>query len=44
MRAPPLTRTSCCGGSATSRVYEVWQALAALGLGDAGADEITDVV
>jgi len=24
--------------------YEVWRALAALGLGDAGADEITDVV
>jgi sulfite reductase beta subunit-like hemoprotein len=25
-------------------VYEVWQALSELGLGDAGADEITDVV
>jgi sulfite reductase beta subunit-like hemoprotein len=25
-------------------VYEVWRALSALGLGDAGADEITDVV
>ncbi|MBV9819226.1 MAG: nitrite/sulfite reductase [Solirubrobacterales bacterium] len=25
-------------------VYEVWRALAALGLGDAGADEVTDVV
>ena len=25
-------------------VYEVWQALRELGLGDAGADEITDVV
>jgi sulfite reductase beta subunit-like hemoprotein len=25
-------------------LYEVWQRLAALGLGDAGADEITDVV
>ena len=25
-------------------VYDVWRALAALGLGDAGADEVTDVV
>ena len=25
-------------------VYDVWQRLSALGLGDAGADEITDVV
>ena len=29
------TRTSCCAGCATRRVYEVWQRLRELGLGDA---------
>ena len=42
--ARPCTRTCCCAGCATRRVYEVWQALRELGLGDAGADEINDVV
>ena len=39
-----VTRTSCCAGCATRRVYDVWQRLTALGLGEAGADEVTDVV
>ena len=35
-RAPPCIRTSSCAGSATRRVYDVWQRLGELGLGDAG--------
>ena len=42
--APPSTRTWCCAGSATRRSTTSGKRLAELGLGDAGADEITDVV
>ena len=43
-RARPCTRTSSCAGCATRRVYDVWRRLVELGLGDAGADEVNDVV
>ncbi len=33
-RARRSSRTSCCAGCATSRVYEVWQGLTELGLGE----------
>ena len=42
--APRSTRTWCCAGCATRPSYEVWRALSELGLGDAGVDEINDVV
>ena len=42
--APPCTRTSCCAGCATRRSTTSGSALAELGLGDAGADQVNDVV
>ena len=42
--APRCTRTWCCAGCATESVYEVWQELLELDLGEAGADEISDGV
>ena len=42
--ARPCTRTSCCAGCATRRSTTSGSACSALGLGDAGADEINDVV
>ena len=43
-RAAPCSRTSSCAGSATASLYDVWQRLTELGLGEAGPREITDVV
>ena len=42
--ARPCTRTSCCAGCATSRSTTSGRRLGELGLGDAGADKINDVV
>ena len=42
--ARPCTRTSCCAGCATRRSTTSGSASSALGLGDAGADQINDVV
>ena len=42
--APPCIRTSSCAGCARTALYEVWRRLSELDLGDAGADEISDVV
>ena len=43
-RARPCTRTSSLRWVRDEAVYDVWQRLGELGLGDAGADEINDVV
>ena len=43
-RARPCTRTSCCAGCATRRSTTSGSGCAELGLGDAGSDEINDVV
>ena len=42
--APPCTRTSCCAGCATRRSTTSGAACSELGLGDAGADQVNDVV
>ena len=42
--ARPCTRTSCCAGCATRRSTTSGSACSALGLGDAGADQVNDVV
>ena len=43
-RARPCTRTCVLRWVRDEAVYDVWQRLLELGLGDAGADEINDVV
>ena len=42
--ARACSRTSSCAGCATRALYDVWLRLQELGLGDAGAHQITDVV
>jgi hypothetical protein len=42
--ARPCTRTCCCAGSATRRSTTSGSGCGELGLGDAGADQINDVV
>ena len=43
-RARPCTRTSCCAGCATRRSTTSGGACHELGLGEAGADQVNDVV